>query len=159
MTNIAIQDTYADAESHCYGCGRLNPHGLQIKTYWEGEQTVCRFKAQPHHTAIPGYVYGGLIASLIDCHGTGSAAAAGYRQEGREMGSDPRLRYVTASLHVDYLRPTPIDATLELRGEIEEIGRSDDTGPKKVIVAITLFARGEACAKGRVVAVKVPENW
>jgi acyl-coenzyme A thioesterase PaaI-like protein len=153
MTDVAVQDTYADAESHCYGCGRLNPHGLQIKTYWEGDQTVCRFKPQPFHTAIPGYVYGGLIASLIDCHGTGSAAAAAYRQAGRDMGSDPKLRFVTASLHVDYLRPTPIDATLELRGEIEEIGS------KKVIVAITLLAEGQACAKGRVVAVKVPENW
>ena len=153
MTEIAIQDTYADAESHCYGCGRLNPHGLQIKTYWEGKQTVCRYTPQPYHMAIPGYVYGGLIASLIDCHGTGSAAAAAYRQEGREMGSEPQLRYVTASLHVDYLRPTPMDATLELRGDIEEIG------PKKVIVAITLSAEGQACAKGRVVAVKVPENW
>jgi acyl-CoA thioesterase FadM len=60
---------------------------------------------------------------------------------------------VTASLHVDYLRPTPIDATLELRGDIEEVG------PKKVIVAITLFAKGQACAKGRVVTVKVPDNW
>jgi acyl-coenzyme A thioesterase PaaI-like protein len=159
MPDIAVQDTYADAESHCYGCGRLNPHGLQIKTYWEGDQTVCRFTPQSFHTAIPGYVYGGLIASLIDCHGTGSAAAAAYRQAGREMGSAPKLRYVTASLHVDYLRPTPIDAILELRGEIEEIGRSDDTGPKKVIVAITLFAKGQTCAKGRVVAVKVPENW
>lgn len=153
MNDIAVQDTYADAESHCYGCGRLNPHGLKIKTYWEGDQTVCRFKPQPFHTAIPGYVYGGLIASLIDCHGTGSAAAAAYRQAGRKMGSDPKLRYVTASLHVDYLRPTPIDTTLELRGDIEEMG------PKKVIVAITLFAEGQACAKGRVVAVKVPENW
>jgi acyl-coenzyme A thioesterase PaaI-like protein len=159
MTDIAVQDTYADAESHCYGCGRLNPHGLKIKTFWEGEQTVCRFKPQPYHTAIPGYVYGGLIASLIDCHGTGSAAAAAYRQAGREPGSTPRLRYVTASLHVDYLRPTPIDATLELRGDIEEIGRSEGSGPKKVIVAITLIAQGQACAKGRVVAVMVPENW
>jgi acyl-coenzyme A thioesterase PaaI-like protein len=153
MTNIAVQDTYAEAESHCYGCGRLNPQGLQIKTYWEGEETVCRFTPEPYHTAIPGYVYGGLIASLIDCHGTGSAAAAGYRQEGREMGSAPKLRYVTASLHVDYLRPTPIDTRLELRGEIKEMGK------KKVVVAITLFANGEACAKGQVVAVKVPENW
>jgi acyl-coenzyme A thioesterase PaaI-like protein len=153
MSDTAVQDTYADAESHCYGCGRLNPHGLKIKTYWEGDQTVCRFKPQSFHTAIPGYVYGGLIASLIDCHGTGSAAAAAYRQAGRDMGSDPKLRYVTASLHVDYLRPTPIDTTLELRGEIEKIG------PKKVIVAITLLAEGQTCAKGRVVAVKVPENW
>lgn len=153
METIAVQDTYTDAESHCYGCGRLNPHGLQIKTYWEGDQTVCRYTPQPYHTAVPGYVYGGLIASLIDCHGTGSAAAAGYRREGRELGSEPKLRYVTASLHVDYLRPTPIDATLELRGDIEEVGE------KKVIISITLSAEGNACAKGRVVAVKVPENW
>ncbi len=159
MASNAVQDTYADNDSHCYGCGRLNPHGLQIKTRWEGEQTVCRFTPKPYHTAIPGYVYGGLIASLIDCHGTGSAAAAAYRKAGREMGSDPKLRYVTASLHVEYQRPTPIGTPLELRGDIEEIGRSDDFGPKKVVVAITLFADGQACATGRVVAVKVPENW
>ena len=65
MSNKAIQDYYPDDLSHCYGCGRLNPHGHQIKTRWDGDETVSVFEPHPEHTAIPGYVYGGLIASLL----------------------------------------------------------------------------------------------
>lgn len=148
----AFQDTYSEWGSHCYGCGRLNPDGLQIKSFWDGDQTVCRFRPWPQHTAMPGYVYGGLIASLIDCHSTGSAAAAAYREAGREMGTEPELRFMTGSLHVDFLRPTPIDAELEIRGTITEIkGR-------KVVVESTLSANGTICARGKVVAVQAPEH-
>ncbi len=152
MTELAFQDYYPDDVSHCYGCGRLNERGHQIKTYWEGDETVTIYTPKPYHTAIPGFVYGGLIASLIDCHSTGTAAAAAYRAEGRGMDTDPPLRFVTASLHVDYLRPTPIDGPLEIRGRIKEIKG------KKVVVESTLSAGGKACAKGEVVAVQMPEN-
>lgn len=153
MTQKAIQDYYPDNVSHCYGCGRLNEHGLQIKGYWDGDEVVCTFHPKPYHMAIPGYVYGGLIASLIDCHATGTAAAAAYRAEGREMDTEPPLRFVTASLHVDYLRPTPLGVPLELRAHAKEIkGR-------KIVVAVTLSAEGEVCARGEVVAVKMPEQW
>ena len=86
-----------------------------------GEETIANFIPRPYHTASPGYVYGGLIASLIDCHGTGTAAAAAYRAEGRSMDTNPALRYVTASLKVDYLKPTPLGVPLEIRGRIKEI--------------------------------------
>ncbi|RJQ74390.1 MAG: PaaI family thioesterase [Desulfobacteraceae bacterium] len=149
MSEKAFQDYYTEEHSLCYGCGRLNPHGLKIKSYWEGEESVCRFSPGPEHTAVPGYVYGGLIASVIDCHSTGTAAAAAYRDEGRPMGSKPEIRYVTASLHVDFLRPTPIDAPMELRGTVKEIkGR-------KVVVGITLSSKGQVCARGEVVAVRL----
>lgn len=152
MDQKAFQDHYKDEYSVCYGCGRLNPHGHQIKSYWDGDESVCSFMPKPHHTAIEGYVYGGLIASVIDCHGTGTAAAATFRQAGRPMGTEPDFRFVTASLHVDYLRPTPIDAPMELRGKVEEIkGR-------KVAVSITLTSQGQVCAKGRVVAVQLPSK-
>jgi len=152
MAKKAFQDYYPDDYSHCYGCGHLNIRGHQIKSYWDGDETVASFMPQPYHTAMPGYVYGGLIASLIDCHSTGSAAAAGYRAVEREMGTDPPLRYVTASLKVDYLRPTPMGVSLELRGRIKEIkGR-------KVVVETTLSAKGEVCARGEVVAVQLPEK-
>jgi acyl-CoA thioesterase FadM len=68
------------------------------------------------------------------------------------MSSEPPLRYVTASLHVDYLRPTPMGVPLEVRGRVEEISG------KKVVVSETLSANGEVCAKGRVVAVRMPEG-
>ena len=149
----AFQDYYPDDVAHCYGCGRLNLHGHQIKSYWDGEESVATFMPEPYHTAVPGYVYGGLIASLIDCHSTGTAAAAAFRTEGRAMDTQPALRYLTASLHVDYLKPTPIDGPLELRAQVKEIkGR-------KVVVATTLSAKGEVCARGEVVAVQVPEEF
>ena len=152
MTEPAIQDFYPDDLSHCYGCGRLNDKGHQLKTRWDGDESVSRFTPRPEHTAIPGYVYGGLIASLIDCHGTGTAAAAAYREAGRDAGTEPALRFVTASLQVRYLRPTPLGPPLEIRGRVERIeGR-------KVVVSATLSAEGEVCATGEVVAVEMPEH-
>ncbi len=152
MNENAFQAYYPDDLSHCYGCGRLNEHGHQIKSSWDGEETVCTFHPRPYHTAIPGYVYGDLIASLIDCHGTGTASAAAYRAQGRPMGTEPPLRFVTASLHVDFLSPTPMGVALEIRGRVKEIkGR-------KVVVDATLSAQGDVCARGEVVAVQVPEN-
>ena len=152
MTEKAFQDYYDDPVAVCYGCGRLNPHGLQLKSYWEGDEAVARFTPEPYHTAIEGYVYGGLIASLIDCHSTGTAAAAAYRAAGREMGTEPPLRFVTASLHVDYLKPTPMGPELEVRARVTEIkGR-------KVVIASTLSAAGEVCARGNVVCVQMPEH-
>ena len=152
MTQQAFQDYYPDNLSHCYGCGRLNEHGLQIKSYWDGEESVCTFAPRPYHIAIPGYVYGGLIASLIDCHCTGTASAAAYRAAGREMGTEPPFRFVTGSLHVEYLRPTPLGVPLEVRARVKEIkGR-------KVVMTATLSAQGEVCARGEVVAVQMPEH-
>jgi acyl-coenzyme A thioesterase PaaI-like protein len=152
MTPKAFQDYYPDQLSYCYGCGRLNAHGHQIKSYWEGDEAVCTFEPKEYHISIPGYVYGGLIASLIDCHSTGTAAAAMYRDQGREMDSDPPLRFLTASLKVDYLRPTPLGVPLEVRAKAVEIkGR-------KVIVHSTLSANGEVCARGEVVAVLMPKH-
>jgi acyl-coenzyme A thioesterase PaaI-like protein len=148
----AIQDLYPENVAHCYGCGRLNEHGLQIKSYMDGDETVCHFVPKPYHTAIPGYVYGGLIASLIDCHATGTAAAAAYAAEGRAPGAEPSIRFLTASLKVDFRRPTPLGPTLELRGRAREVrGR-------KVVLDIQLFAGGQLCATGEVLCVRVPEE-
>jgi acyl-coenzyme A thioesterase PaaI-like protein len=149
----AFQDYYPENLSHWYGCGSKNSHGHRIKTYWVGDETVTHFTPEPFHTAIPGYTYGGLLASLIDCHGTGTAAAAMYRQEGRDLGTLPAFRFVTGSLHVDYLKPTPISEPLEIRGRVKEIkGR-------KVVEEATVYARGVATARGEVVAIQMPENF
>lgn len=149
----AFQDYYPEQLAHCYGCGRNNEHGHQIKTFWDGEETVTRFKPKPEHTAMPGFVYGGLLASLIDCHGTGTAAAAMYRSENRSMDSQPPFRFVTGSLQVTYLRPTPLGPELEIRGQVKEIkGR-------KVVVNVTVFADGLATAKGEIIALQMPDTF
>lgn len=146
----AFQDCYPDELSHCYGCGRLNETGLQVKSWWDGEESVCAFTPRPEHMAIPGIVYGGLIASVVDCHGTGTAAAAAFRAAGAVAGTELDFRFVTGSLHVDYVAPTPLGPTLELRGVVEEMkGR-------KVVVGVTVRVNGEITARGRVVAVRMP---
>ena len=151
MQQAAFQDFYPDHMAHCYGCGRLNEHGHQIKSFWEGDESVCFFDPKPYHTAIPGYVYGGLLASLIDCHGTGTAAAA-YRAAGREMDSEPSIRFLTGSLHVDYLKPTSMGVTLEIRGVVKEVkGR-------KVVIEEWITAKGVITVRGEVVALQVPEQ-
>jgi acyl-coenzyme A thioesterase PaaI-like protein len=152
MAQKAFQYYYPEAMAHCYGCGTLNQFGHQIKSFWDGEESVCHFLPEPYHIAIPGYVYGGMLASLVDCHGTGTAAAAAYRAAGRDMDTEPAFRFLTASLHVDYLKPTPLGIELEIRGKVKEVkGR-------KVVIAEWIIAGGIITVRGEVVAVQVPDE-
>lgn len=148
--NTAFQDHYPDDYSHCYGCGRLNEHGLQIKSYWDGNESVCRFLPGRHYTGgKKDILYGGLIASLMDCHGAGTAAAAKAKEQGIEIKKGRMPRFVTASLKVDYLAPTPVNTELELRGKIKEV-----TG-RKVTVEVNLLAEQTLCAKGELLFIQV----
>ena len=135
---------------HCYGCGADNPKGLRIKSFWDGDEAVCRFKPEPHHSGgRKEIVNGGVVATLIDCHSLNLAIARAYRDEGRAIGSAPRIAYVTGNLNVSYLRPTPIDATLELRARVQKIDG------RKAWIECTLAAVGEVCARGEVLGIRV----
>lgn len=148
----AVQDFYPDDFSHCYGCGRLNRGGLHVRTIWQGDNTLARFTPGPEHVALPGFVYGGLIASLIDCHGIGTAAAFVERAAGRAIGDAPAPRYVTASLHVDFLKPTPHGPELEL------VARATGITGRKVTVDVEVKADGLLTARGTVIAVSLPDS-
>lgn len=153
MTAKAFQDHYPDEFAHCFGCGRLNKEGLQIKSHWDGEESVCHYTPMPFYTGgFPGYVYGGLIASLMDCHAAATASAAKLRAEGLTLNDRPVSRFVSASLKVDFLKPTPTGTVLEVKGMVKEIqGR-------KVTVSVTLSAEGEIRAKGEALLVQIPES-
>jgi acyl-coenzyme A thioesterase PaaI-like protein len=153
MTAKYIQDYYPDEFAHCYGCGRLNPEGLHIKSYWAGDESVSHYTPKPYYTGgVPGFVYGGFIASLIDCHSSATASAAKSHEEGSSPGKRPPSRFVSASLKVDFLKPTPMGKVLELKGRVKEMkGR-------KVIVTVTLSAEGEVRARGESVLVQLPEK-
>jgi acyl-coenzyme A thioesterase PaaI-like protein len=150
----AIQDFYPDDFATCYGCGRLNPHGMHLRSRWDGDgpDVVAHYAPRPEQIGVSGFAYGGLIASLIDCHAMGTAAATAEREAGHAIGDRPAPRYVTAALKVDFLKPTPAGAELEVRGRAREIG------PRKVIVDATVSANGIVTAKGEVVAVRIPET-
>lgn len=160
MNKYAFQDCYPEELSHCYGCGKNNNDGHQLKSYWQNideddllaSTTIARFTPSDIFTAIPGFVYGGMTASLIDCHGTGSASAMAYLTQKREMGSLPALRFVTGALNINYLAPTPQGVELEL------IGRFSQVKDRKIIVDITLSANNVICSKGQVIAVLMPDS-
>ena len=152
MTEQAIQELML--ENFCFGCGPTNAKGLQIKSHWDGEETVCTFEAQPHHAAGPKHVLnGGIIATLIDCHGICTAVAKAHRNAGREIGSHPLIWFVTGSLSVRYLKPTPINEPVLLRAEITE------EKPKKMVVNVTVSSGGEPTAEGEVIAIRVDPKW
>ena len=152
MTRKAIQDQWPEWGTVCWGCGRDNDHGLQLKSYWAGDETVAQFEPKPYHLAFPGVLCGGIIAALIDCHATNTANAAAYKAEGREIGSEPVKDYITASLSVKYLKPTPVSQPVTLRARVKEIkGR-------KVTVTCSLYSEGIETATGEVVAIQVPKS-
>jgi acyl-coenzyme A thioesterase PaaI-like protein len=153
MTAKAIQDYYPENYAHCYGCGPKNHEGHQIKSFPDGDEAVCHYTPDSKYSGgFPGNIYGGMIASLIDCHAAATAAYAKHKDEGLDITVTPPHRFVTASLKVDFLKPTPVDEVLELRAHPTEIkGR-------KVLVSATLSARGEVCAKGEAVMVQIPET-
>lgn len=146
----AVQDFYPDSFAHCYGCGRLNERGLHLKTRWDGDETVARYTPRPHEIAMPGFVYGGLLASLVDCHAMATAAAARERSEGRMVGEAPAPRYVTGMLKVDFLRPTPWGSELEIRARVEELGE------RKVQVGAWITVNGTVTVRATVIAVRLP---
>ncbi|MTG99304.1 MULTISPECIES: PaaI family thioesterase [Myroides] len=147
-----IQDLYPENLAHCYGCGKNNTQGHQLKTYLEGEETISRFTPDLKYTAIPGSVYGGLIASLLDCHGTASAAAFACVAEGisLEQAQIP-VRCVTGNLNVNFKAMTPQGKELVIMGKLKHIeGR-------KITVEMTLSADNVVCATGEILAIKLRE--
>jgi acyl-coenzyme A thioesterase PaaI-like protein len=147
-----VQDHYPENYAHCFGCGRANPSGHRFKTRFVDGEGVTRFTPGPDHLALPGFVYGGLVASLLDCHAIGIAAADAEARAGRRVGEAPAPRYVTGSLRVDFLKPTPIGFELVARGRVREAGE------RKSVVDVTVEANGVVTARGEVVAVRIPAS-
>jgi acyl-coenzyme A thioesterase PaaI-like protein len=147
-----IQDQVHD--NWCWGCGSENPDGLHLKSYWDGELAFASFLPDPKFAAGPRHVLnGGLIATLLDCHGVCTALARTYGDEGRPIGSHPDIWRATTSMTVQYLRPTPIGE------EVEMLGRVSDVGEKVFTVECTLSAAGKVRARATVASALVPEEW
>lgn len=148
----AIQDRIAG--NLCFGCGVDNPHGLQIKSCWNGDESICEYQPRPHHAAGPRHVLnGGIIATLIDCHSVCTAIDHAYRRAGRPTGTGEKLWYATGKLNIKYLRPTPIDKPVRLVARIVEFTE------KKTVLDCTLSSDDDICATAEVIAVRVPPEW
>ena len=145
---IPVQDTYPADFAHCFGCGRFNESGHQLKTSATDDGTLTEFSPRDYYRGAGEFAYGGLIASVIDCHSAGSAAIFWITQRGGDVGQEESPRFVTARLEVDYVAPTPL-LPFRLTGSAVEVGH------RKVIVATDLRAGPEVTARGRAVLVRV----
>lgn len=144
-SDTAIQDRYDEAFQVCYGCGARNAHGLQIKSFVAGDRVIARHFPREEQLGVPGVVYGGLIASLVDCHGIATGAA---HFPPDEEGHPPRC--VTAALHVEYRKPTPMNGS-----PIELAARVVEASERKAVVDVEVSVDGEITAEGQVVAVRL----
>ena len=75
MKGLSVQDEYAP-KSICFGCGPANEKGLKIKSYRKEEGLEMEFETSKEHMAFEGVINGGIIGTLIDCHGNWTAAVA-----------------------------------------------------------------------------------
>jgi acyl-coenzyme A thioesterase PaaI-like protein len=149
---LAIQDQLRD--NFCWGCGADNPDGLQLKSVLEGDVAIAHWHAQPRFAAGPRHVLnGGIIATLLDCHGVCHAIAADYAREGRAIGAAPSLWHATTAITVEYLRPTPIDEEIVLSARVTSFDE------RRVSVECVLSAAGKDRARARVDTVRVPDEW
>ena len=158
-TRHAAHDPFDDGRAlqdrlrvHCFGCGTLNPHGLHIKSRWEGDEFVCVWQPRPEHVGFQGFVHGGTIASVVDCHAVWAALSTHCRDAGHDLGSGPPpFAVVTGSLRVNYLRPALLVQALELRAQLVEHGE------RKSVVACSVRQGSVECASAEVVTVRVQE--
>ena len=144
MTDQSLQDRYAP-DTTCFGCGPANAKGLRIKSRVEGDEVVLDWTPEPHHEAFAGFVNGGIIGVLFDCHCNWAAA---YHLMVRAGGAAPPFT-VTAEYAVKLRRPTPSGGPLRLRARVAESSHD------RAVVESTLEAEGVVCAscRGTFVAV------
>lgn len=119
----SIQQRYFP-ELPCFGCGPGNDRGLQLRSYPEQDVVVAVFTPWPEHNNGLGYLNGGIIATLLDCH---SAAAVTHEAALRGWSRLPGapLPYVTAGLDVRYLRPSPLDQQVRLVARVTDASESE----------------------------------
>ena len=149
MDNEAIQDKWPEIGTYCWGCGRNNEHGLQIKSFWEGDECVCTWKPKRYHCAYPGRGCGGIIASILDCHCLNTANSAAYMVEGREIGTEPVIMYATGTISVRFIKPTPMNKPWVFRARVKEMIE------RKATVSCSVFVKENECANGEIVAIRM----
>ena len=142
----SIQDKWEDIGTHCWGCGKNNEHGLQIKSCWIGDDAICIWQPKNYHVAMLGILNGGIIATVMDCHYLNTANAWALRHL-RELDKP----YLSGLFEIKYLRPASIEKPILLRARVKEMkGR-------KITVTCSLFSEGieEECAHMEFVAVSL----
>jgi acyl-coenzyme A thioesterase PaaI-like protein len=141
----SLQERYAP-DGRCFGCGPNNEHGLRIRSFKAYDSTVvAEWRPRAEHEAFDGFLNGGVIGTLIDCHSNWTAIAALLeRSRANEAPST-----VTAEYAVRFRRPTPSDRPLRL------VGRAVEVADDRATVETTVEVDGVVTATGRATFVSV----
>ena len=143
----SVQESHAP-NSICFGCGPANENGLRIRSFRAEGGLEMEFETKDEHQAFPGMINGGIIVTLLDCHGNWTAAMALMDQSGE---SEPPCT-VTASYSIKLRRPTPHGSILSVKGEVVSIEEG------RASVRMVLSTGGEVCATGEGLFVAVKEG-
>jgi len=147
MDRESVQEKHAP-NSICFGCGPANADGLQIRSFPIENGLEMTFQTSDHHQAFPGMINGGIIGTLLDCHGNWTAAMAIMA----DRGDDEAPCTVTARYTIKLRRPTPHDVPLHITSHVESVEGN------RAEVSMTLTAEGEICAQGDGLFVAVKEG-
>lgn len=145
MQGLSLQERYA-LDGLCFGCGPKNEHGLRIRSFEADDGTVvAEWRPRKEHEAFDGFVNGGVIGTLIDCHSNWTAVAALLQRS--RAGEAPST--VTAEYAVRFRRPTPSDRPLRL------VGRAVEVSEDRATVETSVEVEGVVTATGRATFVAV----
>ena len=121
-TKSSIQE-WLYPELTCFGCGHANPHGFHLRSYQGGNLIVAEFNPRPEHDNGFGFVNGGIIATVLDCHGA-AAVMWEVSQRGWKDATGMAAPFLTASFNVKFHRPTPLGPAVQLTASPESIDPS-----------------------------------
>lgn len=136
----ALQDRYF-AALPCFGCGPANEKGLRLKSYLGPDETVvATFRPWPEHDNGAGFLNGGIIATVLDCHSAAAVTHAAYAHGWEPLGG-ALLPYVTAGIDVRYRRPAP------LRDEVSLIAGVLSASEAEIVAEVRLEHDGKVRAE------------
>ncbi len=122
MTVLSIQETlYPDLT--CFGCGHANPDGFHLRSYRDGDVTVATFTPGAEHDNGFGFLNGGVITTVLDCHGAAVVMWEAHRRAWTAAEGAP-VPFITAGFDVRFLRPTPLGPPLSLRAEPVDVAET-----------------------------------
>jgi uncharacterized protein (TIGR00369 family) len=106
----ASEPAFHGAQNHCFGCGAGNPVGLKLEFAVDEREgaafrVVARAAISDDYEGPPGYLHGGIIATLLD-----EAMSKANRAGG--------VTAMTRQMQVEYLRPVPSGAAITIRGRV-----------------------------------------
>lgn len=133
----------------CFGCGKDNHEGLQIKSYFEDQLSICEWMPEEKHNGWKGVLCGGIMAVLIDCHCICTAIAHAHKLESLPLESNKYITYATGTMTIKYLKPAYNDQPVVLKAYIKEVkGR-------KIVVGCDAFTDGIKTTEAEVIAIRI----